>query len=123
MNVLENPKVSVVIQTWNRAELISSAIESVLNQTLQPIEILICDDGSTDETFRIVDSFAIKDSRVKWVPGKRSGFAAAPRNRGLFEAKGDWIAFIDSDDVWRKDKLMLQLEGFKNQLSQGWSVA
>lgn len=99
--------VSVIIPTWNRANQLKRAIKSVLNQTLPPLEILVCDDGSTDHTFEIVQS--IKDERIKWLSGKHTGLPAIARNRGIKESKGELIAFLDSDDEWFPEKLEKQL--------------
>jgi len=99
--------ISVIIPTWNRAEKIRFAIESVIGQTHHNVEILICDDGSSDNTYEIVRS--INDNRIKWIAGAHSGLPAVPRNRGLQQAKGEWIAFLDSDDEWLPGKLENQL--------------
>ncbi len=107
-----DPKISVVIPTWNRADFLPDAINSVLNQTIPVYEVLICDDGSTDNSKNIVESFA--NARVKWLPGNHVGLPAVPRNRGVRAAKGDWIAFLDSDDIWLPDKLKMQFEYLKN---------
>lgn len=106
----DNPSISVVIPTWNRSLFIERAINSVLSQTLPPLEILVCDDGSTDATEEIVAALSLIDSRVRWVPGTRGGLPAIPRNRGIRVAQGEWIAFLDSDDVWLEDKLHEQVK-------------
>lgn len=98
--------VSVIIPTWNRADLLKKAIKSALNQSFSPLEILVCDDGSTDSTHEVVKS--IKDKRVKWITGKHTGLPAIVRNRGIKESKGEWIAFLDSDDEWFPKKLEKQ---------------
>lgn len=104
---LETPKISVIIPTWNRALSVKRAITSALRQTCQPYEILICDDGSTDDTEEVVR--AIGDSRIRWVAGAHAGCPAVPRNRGITASRGEWIAFLDSDDVWLPEKLEVQL--------------
>jgi glycosyltransferase involved in cell wall biosynthesis len=88
--------------------MIEKAIRSALNQTLSPFEVLVCDDGSTDNSEEIVNS--INDSRVKWVPGPHGGLPAIPRNRGISESRGEWLAFLDSDDEWLPGKLQKQLQ-------------
>ncbi len=99
-------EISVIIPTWNRAETLGKAILSALNQTLPPFEVLICGvDGSPDQ--KVVNS--INDSRVRWIEGGRDGLASIPRNRGIQASKGDWLAFLDSDDEWLPDKLEKQL--------------
>lgn len=100
--------VSVVIPTWNRSVLLKQAINSVLSQTYPPLEVLVCDDGSTDDTKYVISSF--NDPRVVWLAGKHSGCPAVPRNRGIRASKGEWIAFLDDDDSWIADKLEKQLE-------------
>jgi glycosyltransferase involved in cell wall biosynthesis len=90
-----------------------SSIHSVLNQSYPPIEILICDDGSDDNSRELVEE--IDDSRIKWFDGFRSGCPAVPRNRGLKESKGDWIAFLDSDDCWHNNKLLSQVDMIKRK--------
>lgn len=99
--------VSVIIPTWNRADTIEKAVRSALDQTVPPSEVLVCDDGSTDNTHGIIRS--INNPRVKWIAGARSGRPAIPRNRGIRESKGDWLAFLDSDDEWLPKKLEKQL--------------
>lgn len=100
--------VSVVIPTWNRSAVLAQAIHSVLSQTYPPLEVLVCDDGSTDDTEHVIASF--KDPRVIWLPGEHSGRPAVPRNRGIRASKGEWIAFLDDDDTWLPEKLEKQLE-------------
>jgi len=103
--------VSVIIPTFNRADMIEKAVRSALNQTVPPLEVLVCDDGSTDNSKEIVDS--INDPRVRWLEGPHSGLPAVPRNRGIWESKGDWLAFLDSDDEWLPEKLEKQLTAAK----------
>jgi glycosyltransferase involved in cell wall biosynthesis len=112
MHANTSPLVSVIIPTWNRKDIVTAAIHSVLRQSYKNIEILVCDDGSFDDTFKRVS--AIDDSRIKWVPGKHVGLPAAPRNAGLKIASGEWIAFLDSDDIWHEKKLETQLRALQN---------
>lgn len=105
-------RISVIIPTWNRAKTIRVAILSALNQSHPPVEILVCDDGSTDDTEEVVRS--IPDPRIRWLSGAHSGRPAIPRNRGIFESKGDLIAFLDSDDYWLPEKLEVQLDLMRN---------
>lgn len=99
--------VSVIIAAWNAAETIEQTILSALNQTHAPLEVLVCDDGSSDGTREIIE--AIDDSRVRWIDGGRSGRPAVPRNRGIAQSAGEWIAMLDSDDQWLREKLAAQL--------------
>ncbi len=103
------PTVSVIIPTYNRAHYLKDCINSVLTQTVPVDEILIVDDGSTDGTADLVSTWG---DRITYVPQKNAG-AAAARNLGLLKARGDLIAFQDSDDLWPPEKNALQLEFFK----------
>lgn len=103
----EAPSVSVIIPTWNRADTVVLAIESALRQTHAPLEVLVCDDASTDDTEERVRRMS--DPRIRWLPGPRGGRPAIPRNRGLAAARGEWLALLDSDDEWLPDKLEAQL--------------
>ena len=98
--------ISVIIPTFNREKTILRAIDSVLSQTYKDIELIIVDDGSTDNTKDIVES--IDDIRIKYIFQKNSG-AAEARNTGIKNAQGKYIAFQDSDDYWYPDKVEKQL--------------
>jgi glycosyltransferase involved in cell wall biosynthesis len=105
-----HPSVSVIIPTWNRAATIQAAVESALRQSIPVLEVLVCDDGSMDETATVVGRLSSNDRRVRWLPGERGGRPAIPRNRGIHESRGEWLAFLDSDDAWLPEKLSVQLE-------------
>ena len=96
----------MIIPTWNRSATLVAAIISALGQTYPPLEVLVCDDGSSDDSEARVR--AIADPRVRWLPGARGGHPAIPRNRGIAAARGEWLAFLDSDDAWLPDKLASQ---------------
>ena len=98
--------ISVIIPNYNRTEQLKSAIVSVLNQSLQPLEILVCDDGSTENIEAVVNSF--QNEKVKFVACGKNNRPAIPRNKGIEIAKGEWLAFLDNDDTWHADKLKLQ---------------
>jgi len=101
------PKISVIIPTFNRAHLLSRAIKSVLTQTLIDFELIIVDDGSTDNTAEIINSFS--DPRIKFLSlGKNFGGNYA-RNQGIKAACSDFVSFLDSDDEWLVNKLELQI--------------
>jgi len=107
------PKVSVIISTYNRAAYIGDAIRSILAQTLyspQRIEIIVADDGSTDNTAEVVAQFG---NAVTYIPLPHRGQPAATRNSGLDAASGEFIAFLDSDDLLLPNKLALQLAAFE----------
>lgn len=102
---MKKPFFSVIIPTYNRANLLSEAIQSVLNQTFSDYELIVVDDHSTDNTKSIVNSFS--DKRIIYILNDRSGGGAGARNTGIFRARGEWIAFLDDDDVWLPEKLEL----------------
>ncbi len=100
-------KISVVIPTYNREQTILRAVQSVLNQTYTDLEVLVVDDGSTDATGEVVSR--IEDDRVRYIPLERNGGVANARNIGVQMSEGEWLAFQDSDDSWREDKLEKQI--------------
>lgn len=102
-------KTSVIIPTYNRAKYLPEAIDSVLNQTCQDFEIIVVDDGSTDETAEVVKSYIKSTIEIKYIQQENQGPGAA-RNSGIREAKGKYIAFIDSDEVWKPEKLEKQIK-------------
>lgn len=105
---------SVIIPCHNSQEYIAVAIESVRSQTYQNWELLVVDDCSIDDTPMIVDTFVKKDRRIKYLKtDKPSGSPAVPRNMGVQQAKGQYIAFLDSDDAWMPSKLEQQLRMFR----------
>lgn len=110
-----NTIVSVIIPTYNRAHLIERAIQSVLNQSYQNFEIIVVDDGSTDNTKEVVKKLQKKDRRIKYIQHNNKRGGSAARNTGIREAKGKYIAFQDSDDEWLPGKLEKQIEVFKRQ--------
>lgn len=115
MNLSSNsPKVSVIIPTHNRAHLIGRSIQSVLNQTYQDFEIIVVDDGSTDNTREVIKEFQRKDKRIKYIKHSKNKGGSAARNTGIKTSRGEYIAFQDSDDEWFPEKLERQMGFFKN---------
>jgi glycosyltransferase involved in cell wall biosynthesis len=102
--------VSVIIPTYNRSKYLEEAVYSVLEQTCQDFEIIVVDDGSTDNTREIVENF--KDLRINYIFQKNRG-AGAARNSGVRAARGSLIAFLDADDAWLPVKLELQVKALK----------
>jgi glycosyltransferase involved in cell wall biosynthesis len=105
-----NPKVSVVIPTYNRADKVRNGIESVLTQTFPDLEVIVVDDGSSDGTGQILRD--VYGDRIRYHVQDNHGVSVA-RNRGIGEARGEWIAFLDSDDIWEKDKLEWQFRALR----------
>ena len=103
--------VSVIMPSWNTERFIAETIQSVIDQTYQNWELLIVDDCSTDNTDEIVKSF--KDDRIKYFHNEKNSGAALTRNRAMREARGEWIAFLDSDDLWMPEKLEKQIAFMK----------
>lgn len=107
--------VSVIIPTFNREKTISRAIQSILNQTYNNIEIIVVDDKSTDNTEEIVKNF--NEEKIYYIKHSNNQGACAARNTGIKNAKGEYIAFLDSDDLWKPDKLEKQLYFLKENNS------
>src|SRR5258706_6591961 len=98
-------RISVIIPTFNSAALVTAAVDSVLAQTTPPTEILVVDDGSTDDTRQRLAPYA---GRLRYLHQQSKGVAAA-RNLGLKQATGEFVAFLDADDIWHPRKLERQL--------------
>lgn len=103
-----NDMVSIIMPSYNTGRFIAESIESVLKQTYKNWELIIVDDCSTDNTDEIVKGY-LGDSRIRYLKNKKNSGAAVSRNRALREAKGKWIAFLDSDDLWMPKKLEQQI--------------
>lgn len=109
--------ISVVVPTYNRAEMLRLTLDSIFAQSVQPLEIIVVDDGSKDHTASVCSQYG---ERVSCIYQKTQGPSAA-RNTGIKMARGEWIAFCDSDDLWRPDKLAIQLEVVVATRA-GWAV-
>ena len=105
-------EVSVIIPTFNRADLLRSAIESAISQTFTNTEIIVSDDNSTDHTLNVVESF--KDRRIKYVRNEGKKGPSATRNLAILISKGKYIAFLDDDDEWLSAKLKKQVDLLNN---------
>jgi len=108
--------ISIVIPLYNKAPHIASALRSVLSQTVQDFEVIVIDDGSTDDSY--AEACSIKDSRISIVRQKNAGVSAA-RNKGIKLAKGELIAFLDADDLWKHNFLETILRLRKNYPKAG----
>ena len=107
--------ISVIIPCYNRQRSLRQALDSVLSQTHKPDEIIVIDDGSTDGSVEVAKSYG---SKVQVIQQPNAG-AAKARNRGIASATGDWIAFLDSDDIWRTEKLKRQIEAMQSNPHAG----
>ena len=108
---MDTPLISIIIPTYNRADLLPEAVRSVIAQTFTDWELIVMDDSSTDNTEVIVDDFAQRDGRIRYFRHPKNVGIARNRNEGLAQAKGKLIAMLDSDDVWLDhDKLRMQAE-------------
>jgi glycosyltransferase involved in cell wall biosynthesis len=112
---MNDPLVSVIIPAYNAAGFINRSIQSAINQTYQHLEIIVVDDGSTDQTREILSAF---EARIRWFTQPNQGPSAA-RNAGFKASTGDLIAFLDADDFWFPEKIEKQVEVFRKQQSVG----
>jgi len=103
-------KITVIIPTHNREKLLGQTIESVLNQTVKADEIIIIDDGSTDNTKEIINNY--NNETIKYIFQENKGVSNA-RNHGISLASNEWLCFLDSDDIWEENKLEKQIEFHK----------
>lgn len=106
-----NGLVSIIMPSWNTEKFIAETIQSVIDQTYTNWELIIVDDCSKDNTDEIVASF--KDKRIRYLHNEKNSGAALTRNRAMREARGEWIAFLDSDDLWVPEKLEHQINFMK----------
>jgi GT2 family glycosyltransferase len=120
--LLARELVSVIIPTFNRAQIVGRAIDSALNQSHRDVEVIVVDDGSSDDTGAAISRRYAREPRLRYVHQRNGGVSSA-RNRGLREARGDFIAFLDSDDAWLPWKLRLQLACLRQLADVGmiWS--
>lgn len=113
--VNNTPKISIIVPVYNAEPYLIRCIDSILSQTFTDFELLLVDDGSTDNSGKICNEYVAKDNRI-WVYHKKNGGASSARNLGIEESKGEYICFVDSDD-WVEDKYLSDflLEQFKNE--------
>lgn len=107
------PTVSIIMPAFNAERTISESIESVRHQTMGDWELIVCDDGSSDQTISIVEKYAEADSRIHLLTNQYKKGAAGARNSAIDSSKGRYIAFLDSDDLWHEQKLEKQLAFMK----------
>lgn len=107
------PLISVIIPSYNSGKFLNEAIESAVNQTYKNLEIIIVNDGSSDNTEKIAKEWQFKDSRVKYFKHQQNKGLAAARNTGIKNSKGEYLAFLDADDIWLPKKVEIQLKKIK----------
>jgi glycosyltransferase involved in cell wall biosynthesis len=116
------PKVSVIIPCYNAEDTLQASVESVISQTLGNFEILIINDGSTDKSAMLIQALALREPRIKVFHRNNHGVSAS-RNFGVEVAKGEYIAFLDADDFWQKNKLSEHLKHFDSDAKIGVSYS
>lgn len=116
---MNDPMVSVIMPTYNRLRHLRATVASVLAQTFGRWELIVADDGSDEETLAFLKSLS-EHPRVRLLQLPHSGNPVMPRNAGMRAARGEYIAFLDSDDVWLPQKLALQVESLERHRSRGW---
>lgn len=109
MNIERSALISIILPAYNAEKTLAESVNSVLAQTYDKIELVIIDDGSTDGTKALAEAFSEKDSRVRVLSNEVNIGVLKTRLRGVRSAMGQWIAFIDSDDLWNRDKLKKQM--------------
>lgn len=114
MSYIAKPLISIVIPTFNHANYLKKALESVLNQSFKNWEAIVVNNYSSDNTDDIITSF--NDSRIKHLKVKNYGVIAKSRNFGILASKGEWIAFLDSDDWWNPEKLKICKDNFDHEV-------
>lgn len=107
---MKNPLVSIIMPAYNAEKFIKESIESVINQSYKNWELLIVDDCSKDLTSKIIENFSLKDKRIKIFQQEKNKGVVKTRNKALKESKGRYVAFLDSDDLWEKKKLEIQIK-------------
>jgi glycosyltransferase involved in cell wall biosynthesis len=116
---MDTPLISVIIPAYNGEKFLPRSIGSVLAQTYRNIELIVADDGSTDDTKKVAEEFCKKDSRVSYHYEEKSGGPARPKNVAMHYAKGTYIAYLDQDDEWNPEKLEKQMALFADGARDG----
>lgn len=106
----EASKVSVIIPSYNSGRFLNKAIESLVNQTYKNLEVIIVNDGSTDNTEEIAKKWQKRDERIKYIKHQKNKGLSAARNTGIKNSQGEYIAFLDADDIWLPQKIEIQLK-------------
>ena len=109
----DEPLVSVIVPTYNRAAIVTRALRSILDQTYQNTEILVVDDASSDNTQEVIAG--LRDPRIRYLRHDRNRGGSVARNTGIKAARGEYLAFLDSDDEWLADKLRVQVAAMREK--------
>ena len=104
------PLVSIITPVYNAEEFLEETILSVLNQTYKNWELILIDDCSKDDSYKIIERYLGMDKRIKYLKNEKNSGPAVTRNNGINISKGKYIAFLDSDDLWYRDKLKKQID-------------
>ena len=115
LRISSNPLISVVMPVHNGERYIEKSIRSVIMQTYDNLELIVIDDLSTDSTEKIVKDLCEEDKRVIYIKNSQNIGTARSRNRGLEQSKGDYVAFLDADDMWKPEKLKVQLQKLESK--------
>ena len=113
MESIKRDLVTVIVPVFNTGTIVNRCVDSLIQQTYKEIEIIMIDDGSTDITSKILDQWSLSDNRIRIIHQKNTGVSGA-RNRGLKEANGKWIIFVDADDYVALDYVELMLQHMNN---------
>lgn len=117
---MSNMQVSVILTSYNYGQYLKDTINSVLNQTFKDWELIVVDDCSTDNSVEIITEFANSDGRIKVIRNYENQGLAAAVQTGLIAATGEWVAFLESDDLWREDYLQTKLEAAEKYPGAGF---
>lgn len=117
----ENPLVSILIPNYNYVRYIGEALDSVLRQSYPHFEAIVCDDGSKDNSCEVINTYVIKDPRIKLISQENGGVAKA-LNTAYQESRGDIVCILDADDIWLENKLEKVLQVFKNDFNSGFVI-
>ncbi len=108
-----DPLISIIMPVFNLSGYISETLESVLSQTYNNFELLVIDDASTDDSRAIIESYQSKDNRIKLLSNTHNKGVSGARNTGVDRARGEWLAFLDGDDLWTADSLLLRYKALE----------